>query len=126
MSIKLNHTIIYSRDKAATAAFLADILGLPAAKPFGPFLTMQLDNEVTLDLYDTDAEITEQHYAFLVTEREFNDILRRIRKGGVRYWADPFHQRADQINTHNDGRGFYFEDPNGHNLEIITRPYGQP
>ena len=124
MSIKLNHTIVHSRDKGESAAFLVEILGLPAPTPFGPFLTVKVDNEVTLDFYEADREIAPQHYAFLVSEMEFDEILGRIRRRGLPFWADPHHHRANEINTNDTGRGAYFEDPSGHNLEIITRPYG--
>jgi catechol 2,3-dioxygenase-like lactoylglutathione lyase family enzyme len=124
MSIKLNHTIVHSRDKGESAAFLVEILGLPAPIPFGPFLTVQMDNEITLDFDDADREIAPQHYAFLVSEMEFDEILGRIRQRGLPFWADPHHHRANEINTNDRGHGAYFEDPSGHNLEIITRPYG--
>ncbi|HEU0178005.1 MAG TPA: VOC family protein [Blastocatellia bacterium] len=124
MSIKLNHTIVPSRNKGESAAFLVEILGLPAPTPFGPFQTVQMDNEVTLDFYDADREIAPQHYAFLVSDIEFDEILGRIRRRGLPFWADPHHHRANEINTNDRGRGAYFEDPSGHNLEIITQPYG--
>src|SRR5262245_32873468 len=124
MGIKLNHTIVHSRDKTASAAFLVEILGLPAPIPFGPFLTVQMDNEITLDFHDAEREIAPQHYAFLVSEMEFDEILGRIRRRGLPFWADPHHHLATEINTHDRGRGAYFEDPSGHNMEIITRPYG--
>jgi catechol 2,3-dioxygenase-like lactoylglutathione lyase family enzyme len=123
MSVQLNHTIVFSRDKRAAAAFLTEILGLPPATRFGPFLAVRMTNGITLDFYDADREIAPQHYAFLVSEREFDDILGRIRQRTMTYWADPFHHQADEINTHDGGRGVYFEDPSGHNLEILTRPY---
>src|SRR5262245_44906611 len=124
MSIKLNHTIVHSRDKRASAAFIVEILGLPALTDFGPLLTVQMDNEFTLILHDADREIATQHYAFLVSEMEFDEILERIRQRGLPFWADPHHHRANEINTNDGGRGAYFDDPSGHNLEIITRPYG--
>jgi catechol 2,3-dioxygenase-like lactoylglutathione lyase family enzyme len=124
MSVQLNHTIVFSRDKSVAAAFLTEILGLPPPIWFGPFLAVQLTNGVTLDFYEANREIVPQHYAFLVDERGFDDILGRIAQRGLPYWADPFHHRAGEINTHDAGRGVYFEDPSGHNLEIITRPYG--
>jgi catechol 2,3-dioxygenase-like lactoylglutathione lyase family enzyme len=85
---------------------------------------VKVDNEVTLDFYEADREIAPQHYAFLVSEMEFDEILGRIRRRGLPFWADPHHHRANEINTNDEGRGAYFEDPSGHNLEIITRPYG--
>jgi catechol 2,3-dioxygenase-like lactoylglutathione lyase family enzyme len=124
MSVKLNHTIVYARDKSVSAAFLAGILGLPAPAPFGHFLTVRLDNEITLDFIDAGREFSPTHYAFLVSEKEFDEIFGRIRERRIPFWADPFHRQANEINTNDGGRGVYFEDPNGHNLEIITRPYG--
>ena len=125
MAVQLNHTIVASRDKQVSAAFLAGILGLPDPKPFGPFLGVPVDNDVTLDFVDHgEGEITRQHYAFLVGEAEFDEIFGRIQARRLDYWADPFHQVPGEINSRDGGRGCYFEDPDGHNLEILTRPYG--
>lgn len=124
MAVKLNHTIIWSRDKKASAAFLSEILGLPNPVRFGPFLGVQLDNDITLDFLETDGEIASQHYAFLITEAEFDAAFGRIQERHLQYWADPAQSRAGKINTNDGGRGLYFEDPSGHLLEIITRPYG--
>jgi catechol 2,3-dioxygenase-like lactoylglutathione lyase family enzyme len=125
MTIKLNHTIVYSRDKRASSAFFTDLFGLPEPVEFGPFLGVEVANEVTLDFYDGEGEGSPQHYAFLVGEEEFDQIFGRIKARGVAYWADPDHHLKDEINTHDGGRGVYFDDPNGHNLEIITRPYAE-
>ena len=124
MTAKLNHTIVYARDKRASAKFLSEILGCPAPVPFGPFLGVQTGNEVTLDFMNADEKISPQHYAFLITESEFDEIFARIRARKLRYWADPAQQQQGEINTRDGGRGLYFEDPNGHLLEILTRPYG--
>jgi catechol 2,3-dioxygenase-like lactoylglutathione lyase family enzyme len=124
MAVKLNHTIVYARDKRASAAFLSEILGLPAPAPFGPFMGVKVDNEVTLDFYETGEEIASQHYAFLISETEFDQIFGRIQARQLPYWADPSQQQQNEINTRDGGRGVYFEDPNGHLLEILTRPYG--
>ena len=124
MTAKLNHTIVYSRDKRASAKFLSEILGCPAPVPFGPFLGVQTGNEVTLDFMNADEKISSQHYAFLITESEFDEIFARIRARKLRYWADPAQQQQGEINTRDGGRGLYFEDPSGHLLEILTRPYG--
>jgi catechol 2,3-dioxygenase-like lactoylglutathione lyase family enzyme len=124
MAIQLNHTIVMSRDKRASAEFLAGILGLPAPVPFGPFLVVQAANAVSLDFVEVGGKITPQHYAFLVSENEFDEIFGRIRAQGLTYWADPGHHEAGVINTRDGGRGLYFDDPSGHNLEILTRPYG--
>ena len=124
MSVQLNHTIVWCRDKQRSATSLADILGLPAPTRFGPFLVVALGNGVSLDFHETDGEIASQHYAFLVGEEEFDQIFGRIRARGLEYWADPGQRSAGRINTNDGGRGTYFEDPDGHLLEIITRPYG--
>lgn len=124
MAIDFNHTIVWSRDRVASAAFLAEMLGLPAPGRFGPFAVVVTNNDVNVDFADREGEIATQHYAFLVSETEFDEILSRIREKGLSYWADPAQRRKDEINTHDGGRGLYFEDPNRHLLEIITRPYG--
>ena len=92
--------------------------------PFGPFLGVEVGNEVTLDFYDEEGEGSLQHYAFLVGEDEFDQIFGRIKERGLAYWADPGRTEKGKINRHDGGRGVYFEDPSGHLLEIITRPYG--
>lgn len=125
MSIKLNHTIVHSRDPREAAEFLASLFGLPAPKPFGPFLDVDVANEVTLAFLDADGmEIQTQHYAFLVSDDEFDQIFARIQARGLKYWADPGRTEEGRINHHFNGRGVYFEDPSGHLMEIITRPYG--
>jgi len=125
MSVQLNHTNVAARDKKAAAEFLATILGLEVGAPYGSFLPVETSNGVTLDFMDSGAEtIASQHYAFLVSEEDFDAIFDRIQKTGIAYYADPFHHEAERINHHDGGRGAYFDDPNGHNLEIITRPYG--
>ncbi|MEU5896320.1 MULTISPECIES: VOC family protein [Streptomyces] len=125
MSIELNHTIVTARDKKASAQFLADILGLEAGPQYGPFIPVEIPNGVTLDYYEGDGgPIVPQHYAFLVSEDEFDEIFGRIKSRGLPYWADPYHRQVNEINTNDGGRGVYWEDPDGHNLEIITRPYG--
>jgi catechol 2,3-dioxygenase-like lactoylglutathione lyase family enzyme len=123
MAVELNHTIVHARDKQATARHFVEVLGLDEPKPFGPFLVLELSNGVSLDVLD-DSEPVPQHYAFLVTEPEFDEIFGRIQERELRYWADPFHRRRGEINHNDGGRGVYWEDPNGHSLEIITRPYG--
>jgi catechol 2,3-dioxygenase-like lactoylglutathione lyase family enzyme len=124
MTVQLNHTIVNARDKHASAAFLAGILGLPAPTTYGPFAVVDLSNGVSLDFADDAGTIRTQHYAFLVTEEEFDAILGRIVERGLDYWADPHHRRQNVVNTNDGGRGLYWSDPDGHNLEIITRPYG--
>ncbi|UOY02395.1 VOC family protein [Blastococcus sp. PRF04-17] len=123
MAVQLNHTIVGARDKRASAAFLADVLGLPEPTTYGPFAVVELANGVSLDFLD-DEQVHPRHYAFLVSEEEFDAILGRIRARGLPFWADPFQREPGRINTHDGGRGVYWHDPDGHVLEIITRPYG--
>ncbi len=124
MAVRLNHTIVAAHDKDTSAMFLTRILGLPAPAEVGPFAVVQVSDDTSLDYVDTDGEVTSQHYAFLVEENEFDEIFGRIRERRLPYWADPYRRERDQINTWDGGRGVYFDDPNGHLLEIITRPYG--
>jgi catechol 2,3-dioxygenase-like lactoylglutathione lyase family enzyme len=124
VSVRLNHTIVWCRDQRASAGFLAETLGLPAPTRFGPFLVVELSNDLSLDFHEIDGEISSQHYAFLVTEEEFDDIFGRITGRGLEHWADPGMTRSGEINHNDGGRGAYFPDPDGHLLEILTRPYG--
>jgi len=124
VSVDLNHTIVACRDQQRSAAFLTEILGLPAASRFGRFLVVSTDNGVSLDFAETEAEITAQHYAFLSSEEEFDAIFGRITERGIQYWADPRRTRAGEINRNDGGRGVYFLDPDGHLMEVVTRPYG--
>lgn len=123
MAVQLNHTLVNVRDKRESAAFVAEVLGLPAPTPYGPFLVVQVDNDVSLDFIDVE-ELHPQHYAFLVGEDDFDAILARIRQRGLTFWADPFRRVAGEWNTEDGGRGLYWEEPSGHLLEMITRPYG--
>jgi catechol 2,3-dioxygenase-like lactoylglutathione lyase family enzyme len=123
MAIRLNHTIVSARDHTASARFLAEILGLSAPAHLGPFAIVSI-GDTSLDFMESDSEITAQHYAFLVTELEFDEIFARIRARGLTYWSDPSRKRRSEINEWDGGRGVYWDDPNGHLLEIITRPYG--
>lgn len=124
MAVQLNHTIVYARDSRVSAGFLSDILGLPGPTRFGPFQVVQVSNGVSLDFLDSAHEIAPQHYAFLISEVEFDQSFARIREGKISYWADPGKTRPGEINHGDGGRGVYFEDPDRHLLEIITRPYG--
>jgi hypothetical protein len=124
MPVALDHTIVHAHDPHACAALLAEILGRPAPVRFGPFHGVELDNGVTLDFMQADGDITAQHYAFIVSEPEFDAIFARVVERGLPYWADPGHHQPGRINRRDGGRGVYWDDPNGHNLEILTRPYG--
>jgi catechol 2,3-dioxygenase-like lactoylglutathione lyase family enzyme len=124
MSAELNHTIVWCRDQKKSANFLADILGRPAPTRFSHFLVVELDNGVSLDFYEKEGDIARQHYAFLIGEDDFDQAFGKIRALGIDYWADPGRTRPGEINRNDGGRGVYFRDPDGHLLEIITRPYG--
>jgi catechol 2,3-dioxygenase-like lactoylglutathione lyase family enzyme len=124
MPVQLNHLIVWSRDQVKSATYLAETLGLPEPVSTPPFTAVQVTNDVTLDFLSEGREITTQHYAFLVTESEFDEIFGRIKARGQTYWAHPGHGDEGQINTRDGGRGVYFDDPDGHALEILTRPYG--
>jgi catechol 2,3-dioxygenase-like lactoylglutathione lyase family enzyme len=125
MTAQLNHTLVYSSDQTKSACFLAEILGLPAPVRFGPFQVVELENGVSLDFAAADGPIQPQHYAFLIFEADFDAVFGRVRQQGLPYWADPRQTRPGEINRNDGGRGVYFKDPDGHFLEVITRPYGR-
>ncbi|MEV0526405.1 VOC family protein [Streptomyces sp. NPDC050439] len=125
MSVELNHTIIHARDNRESAEFFADLLGLEIAAEWGPFIAVQLSNSVTLDFATVPADkITPQHYAFLVSESEFEAAYEKIGARGIEHWADPQQKLPGEINTNDGGRGVYFLDPSQHAMELITVPYG--
>ena len=120
MTVELNHTIVPARDKHASAQFLADLLGIPVTGEAGPFVQVELGNGVTLDYMNRD-DVTWQHYAFLVDDDTFDAAYKRLLDAGAETWADPEHNEPGEINTRWGGRGVYFSDPSGHNMEILTR-----
>jgi catechol 2,3-dioxygenase-like lactoylglutathione lyase family enzyme len=124
MTAQLNHTIVLSRDPDASAAFLAEILGRPAPTHFGPFQVVEMDNGVSLDFMRSSEPIRSQHYAFLISDGDFDDVFGRIQAKNLDYWADPAQRHPGEINHRDGGRGVYFPDPDGHFLEVLTRPYG--
>jgi catechol 2,3-dioxygenase-like lactoylglutathione lyase family enzyme len=124
MPVDLNHTIVWSKDAAASARFLTEMMGMAPPGRFGRFHTVETGNGVSLDYADTERPIAGQHYAFLVGEADFDEIFARITERGLQYWADPGRTRPGEINRRDGGRGVYFPDPDGHSLEILTRPYG--
>ena len=124
MVAQLNHTIVAARDKLESATFLSEVLGLPAPEPFGHFLVVATGNGVSLDYAETADEIAGQHYAFLITEEEFDEVFARVQEREITYWPNPWPGNEGQINHNDGGRGFYFCDPSGHFLEVLTRPYG--
>ncbi|MEU0384591.1 VOC family protein [Streptomyces chartreusis] len=124
---RLDHTAVFASDRHLSAEFLAAVLGLKVGAPFGPFLPVDLGNGVTLDYYEkTDEPIQSQHYAFLVPEEQFDTMIARLEALGVTYYADPRHTEPGRVNDLFGGRGAYFADPDGHNMEIMTRPYVRP
>ena len=120
----LNHHIVATHDKEDTALFFSEILGLEGAVKLGEFAVLRVSGDTTLDFVDTDGDFDKLHYAFLITETEFDEIFGRIKRRRLGYWSDPMHDDPDHVNNWDDGRGVYFDDPNGHNLEILTRAYG--
>ena len=122
MPVTLNHAIAHASAPKATAEFYADILNLPPPRQLGHFTVLQV-GETSLDMLQTDQAIAPGHFAFLVCEAEFDDVMNRINARKLPLWADPFHKVPKETNWWNDGRGVYFADPDGHRLEVITRPY---
>jgi len=111
MRVQLNHTLVAAKDRFASARFLAGMFDLPEPYGYGPFACVDVDNGVSLDFMDVDDDpVHQQHYAFLVTEDEFDAVMGRIRERHLDFW--------------HGGRGVYFLDPCGHVLEALTVPYG--
>lgn len=125
MAVMFNHTIIAARSSKQSSAFLAEILGLAKPVKFGPFMVVKTDNEVSLDFRTTSGEIQPKHYAFLVSESEFDAIFARVQDKNIMFWAEHDRTKPGEINHYDGGRGFYFLDPCGHFLEVITRPYAE-
>src|SRR3954471_14566325 len=123
MVVELNHTIVPVADKRESATFLAEMLGLPEPRPYGPFLVVDASNHVELAYLEVE-HVHPQHYAFLVSDEEFDQVHGRLLDRGLDWWADPYQKTPGEWNTDDGGRGLYWEDPNGHMLEIITVPYG--
>lgn len=124
MAVQLNHHIVHASDPVASAEYLSYVLGLAAPVRFGPFLMVETSNGVSLDFMEVEGKIHPMHYAFLVSEEEFDQIFARITAGGADHYADPHGHEKGKINHHDGGRGVYWSDPDGHWLEIITVPYG--
>ena len=124
MTAQLNHTIVWCENQKASASFLAEMLGRPQPAAFAHFDVVELDNGVSMDFASREGPVTSQHYAFLISEADFDAVLGRIHAKKLDHWADPGRRRAGEINHNDGGRGVYFPDPSGHFLEVITRPYG--
>ena len=122
MTAELNHTIIWAKDKWASARFLAHILGVEVGPQWARFVPVRVGG-VTLDFADS-PERHHQHYAFLVGEEEFDAAFSRIRAAGVTYYAEHDRSGPSEINHYYGGRGVYFDTPDGNLFELITRPYG--
>jgi catechol 2,3-dioxygenase-like lactoylglutathione lyase family enzyme len=121
MSARLDHTIVHARDRQASASFLAAVLGLAVPEAVGRFAAVRLDNAVTLDFADAAEPFERMHYAFSVSEDEFDAILARVRERRSTWWGDPGHERPNETYLRGNSRGFYFDDPDGHSLEVLTR-----
>jgi catechol 2,3-dioxygenase-like lactoylglutathione lyase family enzyme len=119
----LNHIIVPAKDKHVSARFLADILGVEPEAPWGHFVPVRTSNGVALDFIDSQ-DVRTQHYAFLVDDAEFDAGFAKIKERGIPYYARPDKSGPGEINRYWGGRGVYFEDPDGHLLELITKPYG--
>lgn len=123
MTIELNHMIVPARDKEESARFYERIFGLRYEGPMGHFAPIRIPSQsLTLD-FDTDESFQPHHYAFKVSEAEFDEIFTRIVAAGMVYGSGPFAPENMQINHWNGGRGVYFRDPSGHLLELLTRDY---
>ena len=123
MTVTFNHTIIASKDRHESAQFYRDLLELPEAPSWGPFINIQLTDGVLIQFAEPPVEIQMQHYAFLIDDELFDRAYQRLCDGDIEHWADPQMRRSGETNTEHGGRGVYFKDPAGHAIELITRPY---
>lgn len=132
MTIRLDHTIVPARDKMESARFFAEIFGLTVKPGDGHFAQVQVNESLTLDFADEPEPWggpgldpragRSHHYAFHVDDAEFDAILARVKARGIPYGSGPYQHTDGRINTRRGGRGFYFEDPYGHLLEVMTVP----
>ena len=124
MTIELNHTIVQTRDKAQSVRFYERMFGFQYEGEFGPFAPVKIPNQsLTLDFLDDRESFDTQHFAFKVSEAEFDEIFNKIVEDGLDYGSEPWTSTDKKINHWNGGRGVYFRDPSGHLLEILTRDY---
>lgn len=121
MTISLNHTIVPARDKEVAARFFSRIFGLEIGAPSGAFVPVRVDDALHFDFADAEG-FEPHHYAFLVSDDELDAIFARLERDHISYSADPYGQELGRINHRRGGRGFYFRDPDGHILEVLTRP----
>ncbi|GHF46481.1 chaP protein [Streptomyces mashuensis] len=124
MPVRLDHTVVNSSDRFVAARFFAELIGAPEPAVNGPFAAVVVENGVTIDYADhfiPRDQIQMQHLAYHVSDEEFDAIHARVVEKGLEYWADPYHKRSGELNAMHGGRGFYVNDPDGHNLEFFTR-----
>lgn len=121
MPARLDHTIVHASDRKTSASFLSTVLGLPPPEAVGRFVTVTLANDVTLDYIDAAEPFDRAHYAFAVSGEEYEAVFARVRERGLDWWADPGHLRPNETYVRDGSRGFYFDDPDGHRLEVLTR-----
>ena len=123
MSVELNHTIIPAHDKEESARFYVRMFGFEYDGPLGHFAPVRIPSQsLTLD-FDNSDSFKPRHFAFKVSEAEFDTIFGRVKEEGLTYGSGPFSSEDMEINHWNGGRGVYFRDPNGHLLELLTRDY---
>ena len=120
MALTLNHTIVPAHDKIASAEWFARLFGVQFSGTQGHFAPVQVNETLTLD-FDNAERFEPHHYAFHVSEEEFDAILGRVKAAGVAYGSEPSAQDNGQINTRRGGRGVYFRDGNRHSWELLTR-----
>jgi catechol 2,3-dioxygenase-like lactoylglutathione lyase family enzyme len=121
MTIILNHTIVPARDKDAAARFFANIFGLAYRGPGEHFAPVRVNDTLTL-LFDDADSVASQHYAFHVTDAEFDATLARVKDAGLAFGSAPWSLDDGWLNDWGGGRGFYFKDPDGHIMELMTVP----
>jgi catechol 2,3-dioxygenase-like lactoylglutathione lyase family enzyme len=120
MTIRLDHTIVPSKDKVASARFFSEILGLAVTPGSGYFAQVRVNESLTFDFADESDPFQSLHYAFHVSDSEFDAIFDRVKTKGIPYGSEPDRHTNGRINTRRGGRGFYFEDPSGHLIEVMT------
>jgi catechol 2,3-dioxygenase-like lactoylglutathione lyase family enzyme len=121
MAIILDHTIVPAKDKIRAAGWFAEIFGLTVKPGGGYFAQVQINENLTFDFAD-DPEPRSHHYAFHIGEEEFDAIFERVKAKGLLYGSEPYDHTNGRIYTRRGGKGFYFQDPDGHLLEVMTVP----
>ena len=119
MPITLNHTIVPSRDTVAAQQWFARIFGLQPEPMMGHFAPVRVNESLTFDFDNADG-FEGHHYAFLVSDEEFDAIHERVKQEGIVWGSDPWDYQNQRLNSRRGGRGVYFPDPDGHLLELMT------